>query len=105
MASLGTSQRAAMYLVGHGGLPPFFCCEVRLHVNSCRHLGHPPSGGGPLPERPDQVYVPGEKIQNFFTHAKWAVSLKERVFVITEVQASKRKGGLRDEQRSQDNMR
>ena len=35
--------------------------EVQLHVNSCRHLGHPPSGGGRLTERPAQVFVPGQK--------------------------------------------
>ena len=38
-----------------------FCCEVRLHVHSCRHLGHPPSGGGSFPERPRSGVCAGQK--------------------------------------------
>ena len=33
---------------------------VRLHVNSCRHPGHPPSGGGSLPEWPRPGVLPGQ---------------------------------------------
>ena len=42
------------------GLPPK-CFGVRLHENSCRHLGHPLSGGGLPSEWPRPGVCAGQK--------------------------------------------
>ena len=47
------------------------CCVVHLHENSCRHLGHPPSGGGSLPERPRPGASAGQKKIRFYKEGCW----------------------------------
>ena len=58
---MGTSQRAALYLLGLGGLPPLFAAWsicMRIHAGTSgtllREVGRSPSGH-------DQVLLPGKK--------------------------------------------